>query len=63
MVSEEKQEMEMRDGSSKMVWIQEAKRNDLFVCECYQTLLVDLCGLKNLPEDDLELVEVQKSPV
>ena len=44
--------MGMKDGSTKMVWIQEAKRNDLFVCECYQTLLVDLCDLQNLPEDE-----------
>lgn len=55
MNSEEKEEMEMKDGSTKMVWVQQAKRNDLFVCECYQTLLVDLCDLQNLPEDEEEI--------
>lgn len=54
MVSEEKLEMEnKKDGSTELVWVQQAKRNDLFVCECYQTLVVDLCNLQNLPEDEL----------
>ncbi len=56
MVAEERRQIEnTKTGEMEDVWILEAadKRNDLLVCECYQTLLVDLCDLQNLPEDEI----------
>lgn len=34
-----------RTGERFKVWFQVRKRNDLFVCECYQVLLADICGI------------------
>ncbi|TXH52226.1 MAG: hypothetical protein E6Q97_16635 [Desulfurellales bacterium] len=48
MESEEKQEFaDHRTKQVSVKWVKVAKRNDLFVCECYQTLaalMVDLIG-------------------
>ncbi|MCH6256729.1 phage terminase large subunit family protein [Puniceicoccaceae bacterium K14] len=36
------------DGTTRMIWKQiPGSRNDLFVCECYQMILVDLTNLKD----------------
>lgn len=48
MATEELQEQVQSDGSTKMIWYQTpGSRNDLFVCEAYQMILVDLTGLRD----------------
>jgi hypothetical protein len=34
-----------RTGQTIKIWKQFQKRNDLFVCECYQALVADILGI------------------
>ena len=44
--SEEKKEFHHpRTGEAFMLWVQDLKRNDLFVCECYQALFASIVGM------------------
>lgn len=45
MESEELQEQVQTDGSRRMVWVQLKARNDLFVCECYIAMQMNMLGL------------------
>lgn len=45
MEAEELQDYEDRDGATRQQWVQVKRRNDLFVCECYQVLLAEMVGL------------------
>ena len=45
MESEELRDFVDRDGATRQRWSQVRKRNDLFVCECYQVLCAEMAGL------------------
>ena len=57
MESEEQQEFkDYRTAQRQFKWVQVAKRNDLFVCECYQVLVATMAEVigTNLPESTEE---------
>lgn len=45
MDSEEMQQKKTKDGYIQNVWTQIRERNDLFVCECYVAMLMEMAGL------------------
>lgn len=45
MEAEELQSRRTSDGYQRNVWVQVRRRNDLFVCECYIAMLMEMAGL------------------